>query len=76
MTTEMDKEMWRALQQDAAMLEIMGADPQPLAFEGHAVGMRLTDAANDLWLVYDSNGNVLAEGLSMDAADAMLSTTD
>ena len=28
----MDKEMMRALQQDAAMLEAMGAGEQPLAF--------------------------------------------
>jgi len=28
----MDKEMMRALQQDAAMLESMGAGEQPLAF--------------------------------------------
>jgi hypothetical protein len=28
----MDKEMMRALQQDAAMLESMGAGKQPLAF--------------------------------------------
>ena len=69
----MDKEMMRALQMDAAMLEAMGAGEQPLAFEGHAVGMRLTDAKNDLWMVYDHSGNVLADGLSMDEADAMLS---
>jgi hypothetical protein len=69
----MDREMMRALQMDAAMLEAMGAGEQPLAFETHAVGMRLTDAENDLWLVYDHSGNVLAEDLSMEAADAMLS---
>lgn len=74
--TDFDKEMRRALQQDAAMLEAMGAGPQPLAFEGHAVGMRLTDAANDLWSVYDWHGNVLAEGLSMDDADTMLSNSN
>ena len=65
--------MMRALQLDAAMLEAMGAGEQPLAFEGHAVGMRLVDAANDLWLVYDHYGNILADGVSMDEADKMLS---
>ncbi len=68
----MDKEMMRALQMDAAMLEAMGAGEQPLAFEGHAVGMRLTDAENDLWDVYDYYGNILASGLTMNDADKML----
>lgn len=69
----MDRDMMRALQMDAAMLEAMGAGEQTLAFEGHAVGMRLTDAANDKWLVYDYYGNVLGSELSMEEADAMLS---
>tara|TARA_R110002111_G_scaffold170520_1_gene236233 strand:+ start:107 stop:322 length:216 start_codon:yes stop_codon:yes gene_type:complete len=69
----MDRDMMRALQMDAAMLEAMGAGDQPLAFEGHAVGMRLTDAANDLWQVYDHSGNTLADGLTMDEADQFLS---
>jgi len=68
----MDREMMRALQMDAAMLESMGAGEQPLAFEGAAVGMRLTDAANDLWQVHDLSGNILGSDLSMDDADAML----
>lgn len=69
----MDKEMMRALQMDAAILEAMGAGEQPLAFESHAVGMRLTDAANDLWEVYDHSGNILGANLSMDEADDFLS---
>lgn len=68
----MDKEMMRALAQDAAMLEAMGAGEQPLAFEGHAVGMRLVNAAENLWDVYDHFGNTLGASLPMDEAERML----
>ena len=65
----MDKEMMEALAKDAAMLEEMGAGEQLLAFEGHAVGMRLTNGTKGLWEVYDRHGNILGKDLSLSEAD-------
>lgn len=68
----MDREMMEALRMDAEILEAMGAGEQPLAFKTHACGMRLTDSQRDLWEVYDTLGNILGRGLSMEEADKML----
>lgn len=68
---EIDKDMMRALEADAAMLEAIGASHN-LAFVSGPSGMRLTDAAAGHWEVYDVHGNVLAENLTLDEADAML----
>lgn len=67
----MDKEMMRALEADAAMLEAMGAGEQHLAFIDPGVGMRLTNAAKGLWEVFDGE-KVVKRGLKLDQADALV----
>lgn len=67
----MDAEMMKALEADAAMLEAMGAGEQPLAFVSHGAGMRLTNAAKDLWEVFDGD-KVVKRGLTLDQADALV----
>ena len=67
----MDKDMMRALEADAAMLEAMGADEQPLAFVSPGAGMRLTNAAKGLWEVFDGD-KVVRRGLTLEQADALV----
>jgi hypothetical protein len=50
----MDKEMMQALQQDAAMLEAMGAGEQPLAFFDES-NQRICDSCLTELAGYDSN---------------------
>jgi hypothetical protein len=53
-TMTMDKEMMRALQQDAAILEAMGAGEQPLAFfDGQS--QRICDSCLTELADFDSN---------------------
>lgn len=45
----------------------------PLAFsDSHAVGMRLTDADQNLWQVYDNFGNIIGADLTETEAEVLL----
>jgi len=67
----MDKTMQEALAMDAAMLESMGAGPQPLAFAQDEIWMQLDDALLGKWSVWDEGGELHGQDLTQDEARSM-----